>query len=137
MPRLPTECTATCCLSTSLHLPVGHCRTFEAAIAPSAACVGTLSCARQRTRRIPVGAAWVPGCEWQLKFATLARRYGDIDFLHYAWGALMQNQFKPHPTSLFNGQPVLEYYYLHGAHPLSVLHDIYCRSYRTACPSPA
>jgi len=27
----------------------------------------------------------------------------------------MQNQFKPHPTALFNGQPVLEYYYLHGA----------------------
>jgi hypothetical protein len=41
--------------------------------------------------------------------------YADIDFLHYAWGALMQNQFKPHPTELFNGQPVLEYYYLHGA----------------------
>ena len=41
--------------------------------------------------------------------------YADIDFLHYAWGALMQNQFKPHPTALFNGQPVLEYYYLHGA----------------------
>ena len=44
-----------------------------------------------------------------------ALRYGDIDFLHYAWGALMQNQFKPHPTALFNGQPVLQYYYLHGA----------------------
>ena len=47
--------------------------------------------------------------------AFTVRRYGDIDFLHYAWGALMQNQFKPHPTALFNGQPVLEYYYLHGA----------------------
>lgn len=41
-------------------------------------------------------------------------RYADIDFIHYGWGALMQNQFKGHPTAAINGEPVLEYYYLAG-----------------------
>ena len=45
----------------------------------------------------------------------MARRYADIDFLHYGWGGLMQNQFISHPEALFEGQPILEYYYPAGA----------------------
>jgi hypothetical protein len=43
---------------------------------------------------------------------ALRRRYWApyIDFMRYAWHALMTNEFESRPDVLIDGQPVLEFY---------------------------
>ena len=53
-------------------------------------------------------AAWL--CERQLTSGALLCRYSYLDFIRYAWGAIMVNQYGESRPEFLPGMSILEYY---------------------------